>query len=54
MLPVTFDSVLRMLEAGELSLQETRGLGFFFFPPYLGKDGLYPRLKTFLGYKRGS
>ena len=31
-LPVTFDPVLGMLEAGELSLQETRGLGFFFFP----------------------
>lgn len=34
MLPVTFYPVLGMLEAGELSLQETRGLGFF-FPPLI-------------------
>lgn len=31
MLPVTFDPMLGMLQPGELSLQETRGLGFFFF-----------------------
>lgn len=41
--PVPFDPMLGVINAGELSLKETGGFGFFF--PYMGKDGFYPGLR---------